>query len=158
MSVGPHRHISSLAHQNHPRGLFLFGNDGVQGNMYLHWTGQELAAFVPFINDMHICHLLIISPTSTNLTVGGVYWFHLVRPSICLSFHLWTESCLLCIFNKTCWIHIIFTHVIKLFQKVCHMLIDLQNSKPWIFGIFLKICNFHLVLFGLEWKGSNMIQ
>ena len=60
----------------------------------------------------------------------GVYWFHLsiclsicpsICPSVCLSVRLfvylsaclWTESCPLCIFHNTRWIHFIFTHRIK---------------------------------------------
>ena len=38
----------------------------------------------------------------------GVYWYHLVRLSVCLSVRLWTESCPLCIFNNTHRIHFIF--------------------------------------------------
>ena len=41
--------------------------------------------------------------------------------SICPSVHLWTESCLLCIFHNTQGIHFIFTHLIKHLQKVCHV-------------------------------------
>ena len=37
-----------------------------------------------------------------------------VRPSV----RLWTESCLLCIFNYTHQIHFIFAHLIKQLQKV----------------------------------------
>ena len=47
----------------------------------------------------------------------GVYWFHLVRLSVCL----WTESCPLFIFNNTRRIHVIFAHLIKQLQKVCRM-------------------------------------
>ena len=51
----------------------------------------------------------------------GVYWYHLVRLSICPSVRLWTESCPLCIFNNTHRIHFIFAHLIKQLQKVCHV-------------------------------------
>ena len=43
----------------------------------------------------------------------------LVSP--CPSVRLLTESCPLCIFNNTHWIHFIFAHLIKQLQKVCHM-------------------------------------
>ena len=40
----------------------------------------------------------------------GVYWYHLVRLSVCPSVRLWTESCPLCIFINTHRIHFIFAH------------------------------------------------
>ena len=40
-----------------------------------------------------------------NEVERGVYWFHLVRLSVCPSVCLWTESCPLCIFNNTRRIH-----------------------------------------------------
>ena len=40
----------------------------------------------------------------------------LVSP--CPSVGLWTESCLLCIFNNTHWIHFIFAYLIKQLQKI----------------------------------------
>ena len=49
----------------------------------------------------------VYSTAMTNYTLRfnkverGVYWFHLVRLSVCPSVRLWTESCLLCIFNNT---------------------------------------------------------
>ena len=52
-----------------------------------------------------------------------VYWFHIVclsiRPSVHLSIHMWTKSCLLCISYNTSRIHFIFAHLIKQLQKVC---------------------------------------
>ena len=61
-----------------------------------------------------------------NEVEGGVYWFHVVRPSVRLSVRpsvrLWTESCPLCIFHNTCRIHFIFTHLINQLQKVCRVL------------------------------------
>ena len=54
-------------------------------------------------------------PCSTQLK--GYTGFTL---SVCPSVRLWTESCLLCIFHNTSWIHFIFTHLIKQLQKVCH--------------------------------------
>ena len=42
-------------------------------------------------------------------------------PSVHPSVHLWTELCQLCIFNRTCQIHFIFTHLIKQLQKGCGM-------------------------------------
>ena len=65
----------------------------------------------------------IFPPSSSSLypplqrSWKGVYWFLLVR----LSVRLWTESCLLCIFNNTRRIHFIFAHLIKQLQKVCHV-------------------------------------
>ena len=51
----------------------------------------------------------------------GVYWYHLVRLSVCRSVRLWTESCPLCIFNNTHLIYFIFAHLIKQLQKVCRV-------------------------------------
>ena len=55
----------------------------------------------------------------------GVYWFHAiglsVRLSVRLSVLLWTESCPLCNFHSTSWIHFISIHLIKQLQKVCRM-------------------------------------
>ena len=50
-----------------------------------------------------------------------------IRLFVCPSVCLWTELCLLCIFYNTCWIHFIFTHLIKQFQKVCRMLSVFRN-------------------------------
>ena len=44
-----------------------------------------------------------------------------VRPSVCPSVRLWTESCPLCIFKNTHRIHFIFAHLIKQLQKVCRV-------------------------------------
>ena len=60
-----------------------------------------------------------------NEVERGVYWFHLVHLSVCLSVRLsvclWTESCPLCIFNYIRQIHSIFAHLIKQLQKVCRV-------------------------------------
>ena len=50
----------------------------------------------------------------------GVYWFRVVRPSVRLSGRLWTKPCPLCIFRNTGRIHLIFAHLIKKLEKVCH--------------------------------------
>ena len=63
-----------------------------------------------------------------NEVERGVYWFHLVRLSVCPSVRLWTESCPLCIFNNTCRIHFIFAHLIKQLQKDCRVYSWFQNS------------------------------
>ena len=66
-----------------------------------------------------------------NEVERGVYWYHLVRLSVCLSVRLWTESYPLCIFNNTHRIHFIFAHLIKQLQNVCRVKCPLQNSKIW---------------------------
>ena len=63
--------------------------------------------------------LVFYTPRSTKL--NGVYWYHLVRPSLRPSLRLWTESCPLCIFYNIHRIHFIFTHLIKQLQKVCRV-------------------------------------
>ena len=55
-------------------------------------------------------------------------------PSICL----WTELCPLCIFNNTCRIHFIFTHLIKQLRKVCNvfcLFFVLPLHRRWNGGI-----------------------
>ena len=69
--------------------------------MCLYTTFQDYAGGVFFI----------IPHASTKLKEGMlVSPCPSVRPSVCPSVHLWTESCLLCIFNNTCWIHFIFAY------------------------------------------------
>ena len=82
----------------------------------------------------------------TTKLLGGVYWFHSVRPSIP---HPSRVPCPLCSFYSSGWIHFIFMHLIKQLQKVCRMQSFLQNFKIWNFGSFLKICYFDFVLFWL---------
>ena len=48
-----------------------------------------------------------------NEVVGGVYWFHSVRPSLI--------PCPLCSTYSFGWIHLIFIHLIKQLQKMCRM-------------------------------------
>ena len=56
-------------------------------------------------------------PPPFNKVERGVYWFHVIRPSV----RLWTKSCPLCIFHNTCRIHFIFAHLIEQLQKLCCM-------------------------------------
>ena len=65
-------------------------------------------------NSFEDGHPFIMPPVSSW---KGVYWFHLVRPSV----RLWAQTCPLCIFNNTHQIHFIFAHLIKQLQKVCHV-------------------------------------
>ena len=53
-----------------------------------------------------------------NEVERGVYWFHVVRPSVRLSIRLWTKSCPLCIFHNNSRIHFIFAHLINQLEKV----------------------------------------
>ena len=55
--------------------------------------------------------IFIYSHHNTFVLFSKMY----VRLSVCL----WTESCLLCIFNNTRRIHFIFAYLIKQLQKVC---------------------------------------
>ena len=75
-----------------------------------------------------------------SLAVGDFYWpFYTLRfneverggilVSPCPSVHLWTESCLLCIFNNTRRIHFIFAHLIKPLQKACNVSIKIQKFE-----------------------------
>ena len=72
-------------------------------------TGFTVLSFRSYFHDQ------LLYP-HFNEVMNGVI---LVSP--CPSVRLWTESCPLCIFNNTCWIHFIFTHLIKQLQKVCHV-------------------------------------
>ena len=92
---------------------------------------------------LHCCQLLTMGSQSSLSITHCFYSPHFnkvergipvssgpsVRPSIHLSIRLsifpsvclWTESCLLCIFNTTRRMHFIFAHLIKQLQKVCHV-------------------------------------
>ena len=79
-----------------------------------------------------------------NEVVGGVYWFHSVRPSVPRPSRI---PCPLCSFYSSGWIHFIFIHLIKELQKVCRVQSFLQNFKIWN---FLKFVTSDFVLF---WPG-----
>ena len=70
-----------------------------------------LGYYTPRFNEVEGGYTGFITPPSER----GVYWFHLVRPSV----HLWTKPCSLCIFNNARRIHFIFAHLMKQLQKVC---------------------------------------
>ena len=76
--------------------------------------------------------------------------------SPCLSVRLWTESCLLCIFNNTHWILFIFSHLIKQLQKVPRVMF-VSKFKPLKFWRILKICNFNFVFFWLGIQYDLMV-
>ena len=78
-----------------------------------------------FVCKSSICISYHYTLCSTKLK--GVYWFHLVHLSVCPLVRLWTESCPLCIFHNTCWIHFIFTHLIKQIQEMYHVYNIFQN-------------------------------
>ena len=67
----------------------------------------------------------------------GVYWSHVVCPSIhlslCPSVHLWTKWGLLCIFHNTHHIHFIFTHLVLLTGNKCikHNLVN-KSFQTWL--------------------------
>ena len=69
-----------------------------------------------------------------NEVERGVYWFHLVRPSVCPSVRLWMELCPLSIFNNTRWTHFIFVHLTKQLQKKYGMACCLQDCKIFRYG------------------------
>ena len=89
--------------------------------------------------------LPFLYPSLQQSWKGGI----LVSP--CPSVHLWTESCLLCIFNNTCRIHFIFAHHIKQLEKVCHVNVYFNIN----FDKFFKCVTLTLSSFDL---GSNMTQ
>ena len=72
------------------------------------------------------CMCIIITPVSAKLK-RGYTGFTSIRLSVRLSICLWTESCPLCNFHNTSWIHFIFTHLIKQIQKVCWTLANFSN-------------------------------
>ena len=95
------------------------------------------AVCIPHLCTGHFpfsCHLFIIVRSC-----WGVYWFHSVRPS-CI-------ACPLCSAYSSGLIFLIFIHLIKQLQKVCHVKSYLQNLN---FRQFFKICDFDFVLFWLE--------
>ena len=90
--------------------------------------------------------MLIIIPPLQQSWKGGILVSRRlsVCPSVCLSFHLsvclWIESCPLCNFHNTAWIHFIIAHLNKQLSKVCCVKSCWQNSIIWIFAIlFLNL-------------------
>ena len=62
-----------------------------------------------------------------------------IHPSVHLSGCLWTESCLLCIFNNTCWILFIFITLSSTFQ-ICVSCKGVYFF--FVFFVFFKIPKF----------------
>ena len=85
-----------------------------------------------------------------NKVVGRVYWFHSIHLSVHLSIRLSICPsrilCPLCRAYSSCWIYVIFIHLIKQLQKVCKVTCKILNLNFWQ---FFKICNFDFVLFWL---------
>ena len=111
--------------------------------------GWSLCYFYSRINSLCPCDDIIIPPLQQSWK-GGILVSR--RPSVCLSIRLWTESCLLCNFTNTCWIHFIFAHLFKQLKKVCRMQSLYQNSKIW-----KKNCNFDFVFFWLGIKYDSTV-
>ena len=87
------------------------------------------------------------NPPSTKLK-GGI----LVSPGPSVRPSMWTESCPLCIFNNTHWIHFIFAHFIKQLQKVLHVkfLAATKQLYKWYFpsvrpSVRPSVCPSHLL-------------
>ena len=100
--------------------------------------------------------LFIIPPASRKLKTGYTGFTSSVRLSVRLSIGLWKESCPLCNFHNTSWIHFILTHLIKQLQKVCLITISakLQNLNFWQ---FFQICYFHFVFFWLGIQYDSIV-
>ena len=110
----------------------------------IHYKTKQSTTLGMLYGIWYLCSIvvfiqIIIPSTSTKLK-GGYTGFTLsvcpsvhpsVRPSVCL----WTESCLLCIFNNSCWIHFIFAHLIKQAASegvLCVKFVsELTNLKFW---------------------------
>ena len=121
-------------------------------------TLLQCLVIAPRIIENIFCYLLGMvlqnhgnyTPRTTKLLEGGGgYWFHSVRLSVRLSVRPYHIPCPLCSTYSSSWIHFIFIHLIKQLQRVCRVLIFLQNLKFWFLAIFFKYCNFHFVLFWL---------
>ena len=78
---------------------------------------------IPGANEVPIILIWLYSPAQRSW--WGVYWFHSVRPSVHPSVHLFFRPsrimCPLCSAYSSGWIHLIFIHLIKQLQKVCHV-------------------------------------
>ena len=81
------------------------------------WYVFVLYNIISMDKNLNINIPIIIPPTSTKLKGG----YTGITLSVCPSVRLWTESCPLCIFNNTHWIHFIYAHLIKQLQKVCRV-------------------------------------
>ena len=105
------------------------------------WHCANIIFKLSFLDEN--CFIILTASTKFK---GGVYWFHVVRPSVCSSIRLWTEWCLLCNFHNTSRIHFIFTHLIKQLQKVCHVLSFFAKFQQLNFWKKFQICIFEFVL------------
>ena len=115
-------------------------------------------------NDSHYKHMIVVRPSclimailitvipTTSTSWSGVYWFHLVHPSVRPSICLWTESCPLSIFYNTNQIHFIFTYLIHQLNKVCRVLSWWKIPKIWTFNNFFKFVALNLSCFHVIWK------
>ena len=77
---------------------------------------------------------MLAYPPLQRCVCAGIILLSSLCPSVCPYVCLWTESCPLCVFNNTCQILFIFTHLIKQFQKVCRMYFffsKLNKLKFW---------------------------
>ena len=116
--------------------------------IYIYIYIYQIMGLIPYHEYLGWCYwqnnLNIVIPTLQWIE-RLVYWFH-----PCLSVRLWTGLYLLYIFNNTCQIHFIFTHVIK----VCRVW-SFDNIKNWTCGKFFEFVILTLSCFDL---GSNMNQ
>ena len=103
-------------------------------SLWLLWwppTGSSIFMVVVMLLIYSVLHCLysvgnkIITTTTIPPRFDGVkrgiYWFHVIHPSVRLSVRLWTKPCPLCNFHNTSRIHFIFVHVIRQLQKVCRV-------------------------------------
>ena len=99
-------------------------------------------------NDHEILRVYCTEKTYTSL-YSPVYWFHLVHLTVHLSLCLWIESCQLCIFNNTCWIHFISIVLLRNLRR-CIRCRDFHKMPKYEFIVFFLICNFDFVLFWIN--------
>ena len=82
--------------------------------------GMPLCVPSKQVRDILLIHLFIMLPASTNTEVErGVYWFHVVCPSVCQSacLGLWTELFPFCNFHNNSRIHFISHILLSNFRR-----------------------------------------
>ena len=112
---------------------------------------QTLVEALLFVN-LTKKHTFFYTPTRFN-NEGGYAGITL---SICPSVRLWTESCLLCIFNNSHQIHFIFAHLIKQLKGVSRVM-PVSKFKNLKFWLIFEICNFDFVFFLLGIQYDSMV-
>ena len=106
-------------------------------------------AFKLFIGFRWSSCLISIIPPHKEV-VGGVYWFHSVRPSVCPSVCPASLVCPVALVGSISYLYILSSN----FRRCVTCKVYCQILKICTFGSIFKICYFDFVLFWLIWCES----